>query len=244
MEQILASLRLEPNSSPLPLIFEARCGDKFPLASYMQVFRALCLEGASGKVGMQNFGVQSFASRQNSMAQNSMGLNSVGQNGLPPPPIDATLLSEISSIKTLLVNGLTEMKSAELDRRASSAKMETEQKLMELERKFNRQLNEARRKNELLIADLKNNYEAELGQLRSQKVELQRNLMLVQAEADRLGQLLVTSESEKALRTNFANVINRQSEMVLQFLRGNEVNRGELDKLTAQAGAMLRNVAG
>ena len=105
-------------------------------------------------------------------------------------------------------------------------KAENERSMMELERRFNKQLNEARRKNEMMIEDLRNNYEAEINSLKLQKSELQdmvreteKNLAIKKAEAEKLAVAIDANENDRVLRSNFANVINQQSEIVLQFLK-------------------------
>lgn len=132
--------------------------------------------------------------------------------GVAPLGVDTTILTRIED---LLVNGLTEMKSAELDRRSLNIRAENEEKSIELERKFNKQLNDARRKSDLLVSDLKNNYESEISQLKSQKHELQIRVVNAEAEKNSIKQ----TENEKVMKTNFANVINQQSELILSFLR-------------------------
>ena len=161
----------------------------------------------------------------------------------------SSVLQELRSVKDLLVSSLTEMKSAESDKRAVEVKAENERNMIELERKFTKQLNEARRKNELMIDDVKRNYEDEIGRMKQQKLELQDFVKELEkqngiraAEIEKLNVTLEAGENDRALRANLANVINQQSQLVLQFLKnGTQLSSsqaGELGKLTAQAAEM------
>jgi hypothetical protein len=145
------------------------------------------------------------------------------QSGAATP---ANLAGEIRSVKELLLTALTEIKSAESDKRAVEMKSENEKNLIELERRFNKQLNEARRRNELMIDDLKRNYEDEISRLKNEKVSLQdvarqyeRDSAIKSVEIEKLTAIIDAAENDRNLKANFSNVINQQSELILQFLR-------------------------
>ena len=166
----------------------------------------------------------------------------------------SAVMSELILIKDLLVSSLTEIQSAESNKRSVEIRAENEKNLIELERKFNKQLNEARKKNELMIDDLKNNYENEVATLKQQKSELQelaqqlqRDASLKSMELEKLTTALAAAENDRNLKSNFANVINQQSELVLQFLRnGAQLSASQardLEKATAQATEYRRAAA-
>ena len=156
------------------------------------------------------------------------------------------VLSELRAIKDLVVSSLTEIKSAEIDKRSVEMRAENERNMMDLERKFTKQLNEARRKNDVMIDDLKRNYEDEIVRLKQQKSELQDIVRDLEkqngyksAEIDKLNVMIEAGENDRSLRSNLANVINQQSQLVLQFLKnGAQLNPSQamdLGKLTGQA---------
>jgi hypothetical protein len=156
-----------------------------------------------------------------------------------------SLSVEIAGIKDLLVRSLTDMRSMESDKRSVEVRAENERTMIELERRFTKQLNEARRKNEMMIDDLRNNYETEISNLKQQKSELQdmvrdleKHLAVKSAETAKLSIALDANENDKVLRSNFANVINQQSELILQFLKnGAQLTPhqfSELNKLKSQ----------
>jgi hypothetical protein len=184
----------------------------------------------------------SFTESQLALAKADNGYTSTGVSG------DVNV--EIRAIKDLLVSALTDMQSAESDKRQVEVKADNERHMIELERRFTKQLNEARRKNELMIDDLKRNYEDEIVRLKNQKTELQdlvRDLEtkngVKAAEIEKLNIVIEAGENDRNLRANLANVINQQSQLVLQFLKNgaqlNPSQTSELGKLTAQA-AVLR----
>ena len=179
----------------------------------------------------------------------------------PVAPVAATgddqqgssVFGEIRGIKDLLVSSLTEMKSAESDKRSVEIRAENERNMIELERKFNKQLNEARRKNELMIDDVKRNYEEEIVKLKDQKSDLQDRVRDLEkqvgyksAEIDKLNVLIEAGENDRALRSNLANVINQQSQLVLQFLKnGAQLNPAQaidLSKLSGQASELRSGI--
>ena len=147
--------------------------------------------------------------------------------------------AEIAALKDLLVRSLTDMKAMESDKQSVELRAENERTMMELERRFTKQLNEARRKNEMMIEDLRNNYEAEINNLKLQKSELQdmvreleKCLAIKTAETGKLSIAIDANENDKVLRTNFANVINQQSELILQFLKnGASLSTHQLSEL-------------
>ena len=96
-----------------------------------------------------------------------------------------------------------------------------------------------------MIDDLRNNYETEISNLKQQKSELQdmvrdleKHLAVKSAETAKLSIALDANENDKVLRSNFANVINQQSELILQFLKnGAQLTPhqfSELNKLKSQ----------
>jgi hypothetical protein len=183
----------------------------------------------------------SFTESQLALAKADNGYTSTGVSG------DVNV--EIRAIKDLLVSALTDMQSAESDKRQVEVKADNERHMIELERRFTKQLNEARRKNELMIDDLKRNYEDEIVRLKNQKTELQdlvRDLEtkngVKAAEIEKLNIVIEAGENDRNLRANLANVINQQSQLVLQFLKNgaqlNPSQTSELGKLTAQAAAL------
>ena len=155
------------------------------------------------------------------------------------PDNSEAVMASLASMRELLLNGLTEMKSAELDIRARQSSTENDQKLIELERKFHKQLNEARRKNEMLIDDLKANYENEVSELRDKKNVLEQRISSSLEELEK-AKLII---NEQTLRTNFGNVINQQSELILQFLKsGLSASQGKsLETLTQQFKELKEN---
>ena len=161
-------------------------------------------------------------------------------------PASASVLNELRQVKELVVQSLTEIKSAETDKRSQEVKAENDRNMIELERRFTKQLNEARRRNEMMIDDLKQNYEQELNKLKAQKQELQdmvreldKEKRVKDAELDKMSAIIQASENDRTLRSNLANVINQQSELVLQFLRQGAQLSGhqtsELARLSGQA---------
>ena len=175
--------------------------------------------------------------------------NSAGDSKTASSAMPEGVMAEIVSIRELLVSSLTRIQSAESDSRSIEVKAENERNMIELERKFNKQLNEARKKNGMMIDDLRTNYEDEIAKLRSQKSELQdlvreleKHNALKNGEIDKLTLALAADENDRNLKANFANVVNMQSELVLQFLRnGSQLNGGQmrdLEKATAQAGEL------
>ena len=165
--------------------------------------------------------------------------------GSPTPTLapDNSYLGKIREI-------LMELKNSDAEKKMLQVRSENEQNLIQLERKFNKQLNEARRRNELLIDNVKNNYELEINQLKEERMRLvdsvrtlETDVSLKQAEVGRLSALISANENDRNLRTNFANVINQQSELVLQFLKNKTVldhnQLRELENLRAQATAFM-----
>jgi hypothetical protein len=155
---------------------------------------------------------------------------------------DLNVLNEVRSIKELVVSSLTDIRSAESDKRA----VENERKMMELERMFTKQLNEARRKNETMVDDLKRNFEDEIVRLKQQRADLQdlvkeleKQNGIKSAEIDKLNLVIEAGENDRALRSNLANVVNQQSQLVLQFLKNGaqlpSSQSFELGKLSSQA---------
>jgi hypothetical protein len=158
----------------------------------------------------------------------------------------SSVMGEIRCIKELLVSSLNDMKSADSDKRTVEVKAENERVMIELERKFTKQLNDARRKNEVMMDDIKRNYEDEIVQLKSQKSDLQDLVRSLEkengikaAEIEKLNLMLEAGENDRALRANLANVVNQQSQLVLQFLKqGAQLNSSQvmdLSKMTSQA---------
>jgi hypothetical protein len=104
-----------------------------------------------------------------------------------------------------------------------------------LERRFNKQLNEARRKNELMIDNLKVNYENEINELKAQRGkmdEIIRSLEMEnlkkQGEIDKLTSMV---ESEKMV-SKLSSVTLKQAELVAEFLRKNgSLGKGDVRDL-------------
>ena len=166
-------------------------------------------------------------------------------------PQSASVTQELRQVKDLVVTALSGLKSGESEKRAIEAKAENERNMIELERRFTKQLNEARRRNEMMIDDLKQNYEQELNNLKAQKQELQdmvreldKEKRVKDAELDKMATVIQATENDKTLRANLANVINQQSELVLQFLRqGAQMSNHQANELARVSGqaAELKN---
>ena len=150
--------------------------------------------------------------------------------------------SEMSKIREIL----SQLKNSDSEKKMLQVRAENEQNLIQLERKFNKQLNEARRKNELLIDNVKVNYEAEITQLKDQRAQLydtirslESQVSMKQVEMEKMSAIVSANENDRILRGNFANVINQQSELILQFLKNKTVldsnQMRELENLRAQA---------
>ncbi len=160
----------------------------------------------------------------------------------PTPTLAPDSTGEMAKIREII----SQLKNADSEKRLVQIRAENEQNLIQLERKFNKQLNEARRKNELLIDNVKVNYEAEITQLKEQRTQiydavksLESQLSLKQAELDKMSAVIAANDNDRILRANFANVINQQSELVLQFLKNKTVLDSnqvrELENLRAMA---------
>jgi hypothetical protein len=103
----------------------------------------------------------------------------------------------------------------------------------------------------MMIDDLKQNYEQELNNLKAQKQELQdmvreldKEKRVKDAELDKMATVIQATENDKTLRANLANVINQQSELVLQFLRqGAQMSNHQANELARVSGqaAELKN---
>lgn len=141
---------------------------------------------------------------------------------------------------------LSQLQNSESDKKLLQIRADNEQNLIQLERRFNKHLNEARRKNELLIDNVKINYEAEINQLKDQRGQLfdtikslESQVAVKQVEADKMAAIISANENDRVLRSNFANVINQQSELVLSFLKNKTTldhhQIRELENLRAQA---------
>jgi hypothetical protein len=140
------------------------------------------------------------------------------------PRTSAPPVVDLSDIREMLTTALSELRSAEIDKRQIQIKSENEQNLSILERRFNKQLNEARRKNELMIDNLKVNYENEINELKAQKAKMEdliRGLEMecVKKQAD-IDRLLATIDNDQRT-VKLANCTQKQTEMIVEFLRKN-----------------------
>jgi hypothetical protein len=162
--------------------------------------------------------------------------------GSPTPTLAPDNSSEMLKIREIF----SQLKSSDSEKKMLQVRAENEQNLIQLERKFNKQLNEARRKNELLIDNVKVNYEAEITQLKDQRAQLYETIRslesqvgMKQVEMEKMSAIVSANENDRILRGNFANVINQQSELILQFLKNKTVldsnQTRELENLRAQA---------
>jgi hypothetical protein len=162
--------------------------------------------------------------------------------GSPTPTLAPDSSSEMSKIREIL----SQLRNSDSEKKMLQVRAENEQNLVQLERKFNKQLNEARRKNELLIDNVKVNYEAEITQLKEQRAQLydtirslESQVGIKQVELEKMSAMVSANENDRILRGNFANVINQQSELILQFLKNKTVldsnQMRELENLRAQA---------
>eukprot|EP00927_Polykrikos_kofoidii_P061170 TRINITY_DN56039_c0_g1_i1.p1 TRINITY_DN56039_c0_g1~~TRINITY_DN56039_c0_g1_i1.p1 ORF type:complete len:809 (+),score=173.47 TRINITY_DN56039_c0_g1_i1:42-2429(+) len=160
--------------------------------------------------------------------------------------------AELHSLKDAVVAMMSEVKGIDTEKRQLEIKAEHEKQLIGLERKFHRQIMDARRKNDATIDSLRQTYEDEIEGLKSQKMELisrtrdvERELERIRGEAEVLNQKLVAAEKEQALRQHVVETAQRQSELITAFLErcpgrgGPELQpmREELSALAGGAGA-------
>lgn len=159
----------------------------------------------------------------------------------------ATVASaELNSLKDAVVSMMTEVKGMDMERRQLEMKAEHEKQLIGLERKFQRQLMEARRKNDGLIESLRQTYEDEVDGLKTQRSELvsrnkdlEKELERTRGETDSLRIKLASAEKEQALRQHVINTAQRQSELITAFLERMPGRGGpELQGVREELGAL------
>lgn len=138
----------------------------------------------------------------------------------------ATVASaELNSLKDAVISMMTEVKGMDLERKQLEMKAEHEKQLISLERRFQRQLMEARRKNDGLIESLRQTYEDEVDGLKTQRSELvsrnkdlEKELEHCRGDLEALRVKLSSAEKEQALRQHVINTAQRQSELITAFL--------------------------
>merc|ERR1712099_74738 len=129
---------------------------------------------------------------------------------------------------------MDEVRSISTDKKQLEMKAEHEKQLIGLERTFQRQLTEARRKNEGLIEDLRQTYEDEVDKLKTQKNELafrckdlESELERCRGEVELLQHRVQAAETEKVLQKRFVENAQRQSDLVVASLQARSATKDQ-----------------
>jgi len=148
------------------------------------------------------------------------------------PQIGNPDMTEFLRIREMLTTALSELKTAEVDKRQVQLKADSDQNMILLERRFNKQLNETRRKNELLIDNLKVNYENEINQLKTQRNQMEGVIRNMEIECLRKQSEIERLTLSQNAANRFNSIAQRQAEVVVDFIKNNgSLSKNELRDL-------------
>eukprot|EP00742_Colponemidia_sp_Colp-10_P006063 GILJ01006488.1.p1 GENE.GILJ01006488.1~~GILJ01006488.1.p1 ORF type:complete len:770 (-),score=153.93 GILJ01006488.1:183-2492(-) len=164
---------------------------------------------------------------------------------------------QIESLKDAVYAAIAELKQTDADKKHIALKNEHEKQLMGLERKFQKQLQEARRANELTLENLKKTFTEEIDLLKHERTtlelkikELEKEAAQKSAERDFLRERIVAAENEKKIKVEHAELLCKVSDLILKFLRkldgwpGFENLNREIDTLSSTTSAITNGTGG
>merc|ERR1712176_668079 len=143
---------------------------------------------------------------------------------------------------------MSEMHGIGMDKKMLEMKAEHEKVQLGFERKYQRQIMDARRKNEESFETLRRTYESEIESLRSKEKELQlknkdleRELEVLNTQLELLKSRMSASDNEQTLHRRLGEKMERQADLVTKFLEQG-AGRGTSESLaTREESAVLRS---
>ncbi|CEM08638.1 unnamed protein product [Vitrella brassicaformis CCMP3155] len=121
---------------------------------------------------------------------------------------------------------LLQLSKTESEKRTLTLQAEHERQLIGLERKFQKQVTEARRRNDEILDTMRQNHDAQVEQLKNQNTQLQtiiheleKSAVAKTAEIDKLQERVRVVETEKSIRKDHTDLLVRQSEVIVSFLK-------------------------
>ncbi|CAE7945051.1 GBP1 [Symbiodinium sp. KB8] len=133
------------------------------------------------------------------------------------------VLSEIQGLKDTVLSMVSELRSKDMERGQLEMRAEHEKQLIALERRFSKQLAEARQTSEISLEGLRKGYEQEVETLKNEKMKLSERLK----EAECQLQLARSEVQAQASQLRQAEATQRQSQLVFAFLEKCSDNGGK-----------------
>ncbi|CAE7629944.1 GBP1 [Symbiodinium sp. CCMP2456] len=133
------------------------------------------------------------------------------------------VLSEIQGLKDTVLSMVSELRSKDMERGQLEMRAEHEKQLIALERRFSKQLAEARQTSETSLEGLRKGYEQEVETLKNEKMKLSERLK----EAECQLQLARSEVQAQASQLRQAEATQRQSQLVFAFLEKCSDNGGK-----------------
>jgi len=140
--------------------------------------------------------------------------------------LDTTLRKDISTLSENLKTLMSQMKKMNEDKNESTHKIEKEKELQSLEKKFQKQLVEAKSANESILDEMKASYEDQINHLKEESRKLEKskensliNLLEKEGHIKVLQEKIISYEKEKKTQIDHAEQMMKMSDMLVKVLK-------------------------